>query len=239
MNAALGGEVGRHDCAMKKAILAPLLVAGFSVAATKAAFWFASLPVIELTSKQKCVVLVLGYPTERGANFSPVERFRVKAGVQIYRKHQCNKLILSGAAVRNEHVEADSMAVLAKSLGVPTENMVLERNARSTWENVGCTAPLVTSVDRVLVVSDSLHAKRAARYACRQDPRLCDKFLGAGVAPSSDFAFFWSIPAAANELRIFLRDLLLYRSGATENTPRCSSEEASSRNTRRITSGSL
>ncbi len=236
-NKQLGGEVERHDYTMRKVIMATLLLAGLSVAATKAAFWFASLPAIEPLSKQDCAVLVLGYPTKKDGNFSPIERFRVEAGVQVYQKHQCSKLILSGAAVKNEHVEADSMAELAKKLGVPTKNMVLERNARSTWENVGCTAPLAASVDRILVVSDALHAKRAARYACRQDPRLCERFLGAGIAPSSDLAFFWSIPAAANELRIFFRDLLLYRSGATENAPRCLSEEASSANARRISSG--
>ena len=62
------------------------------------------------------------------------------AGVQVYRDHQCCTLTFSGAAVGNEHVEADSMAVLAKSLSlptelsVPTEEMVFERNARFTWK---------------------------------------------------------------------------------------------------------
>jgi uncharacterized SAM-binding protein YcdF (DUF218 family) len=202
-----------------------ILVAAVVLVLAEAAFWLAAQSGLPPSDDHSCVVLVLGYPANADGTSSAVARFRVESGVQIYRKNQCSKLVLSGGAIQNEHVEAESMATLAKRLGVPTEDIVLERSARSTWENVGCTAPLVASADRVLVVSDSLHAKRAARYACRQDSRLCERFLGAGVAPSIDLAF-WSIPAAANELRVFLRDLLLYGSGAAEDAPRCSSVEA-------------
>jgi len=208
---------------MKRVMLAALLVAAFSFAATKAAFWLATLSVPRPSSEQDCAVLVLGYPAKADGTFSPVERFRVEAGVQVYREHQCSKLVLSGAAVRNEHVEAESMAALAKRLGVPNESIVLERRARSTWENVGCTARLLPSTDRVLVVSDSLHANRAARYACRQDPRLCERFLATGVAPP--IGAFWSVAVAANELRALVRDFLLHRTGAVEDSPGCNSRE--------------
>ena len=69
------------------------------------------------------------------------------------------------------------------------------------------------------------HAKRAARYACRQDAELCEKYLAKGVAPSIDLAL-WGIVAAVNEFRVFAMDFLLYRSGAAEDAPRCSSGEA-------------
>ena len=208
---------------MKKIMLAALCVVIFSLAATRAAFWLAAASAPGPSSVQGCAVLVLGYPTNADGTVSPVERFRVEAGVKVYREYQCGKLVLSGAAVRNEHVEAESMAKLAKSLGVPDESIVLERSARSTWENVGCTARLLPFKDRVLVVSDSLHAKRAVRYACRQDPRLCERFVAAGVAPPADA--FWSDAAAANELRVFVRDFLFYRSGAVANSATCSSQE--------------
>jgi vancomycin permeability regulator SanA len=208
---------------MKRVLLASLLVAAFIFAATKVAFRLAEVSGPRPSSEHGCAVLVLGYPTNADGTFSPVERFRVEAGVHVYREHGCSKLVLSGAAVQNEHVEADSMAVLAKHLGVPSEDIVLERMARSTWENVGCTARLLPSTAPVLVVSDSLHASRAARYACRQDPGLCERFLATGVAPPIDA--FWSVVVAANELRVFVRDFLLYRSGAVENSPSCNSRE--------------
>jgi uncharacterized SAM-binding protein YcdF (DUF218 family) len=209
---------------MKSVLLTALLVAAFIWATTKAAFWLAAVSAPR-PSQHDCAVLVLGYPTQADGTVSPVERFRVEAGIQVYREHQCSKLVLSGAAVRNEHVEAESMAAFAKRLGVPNESIVLERTARSTWENVGCTARLLPSTDRILVVSDSLHAKRAARYACRQDPRLCERFLATGVAPP--IAALWSVAVAGNELRAFVRDFLLYRSGAVEDSPSCNSREES------------
>jgi hypothetical protein len=206
---------------MKRVMLGSLLVAALILAATEVAFWLAAEPRPPLSDETSCAVLVLGYPSNADGTSSAVARFRVEAGVQVYREHRCSKLVLSGAAVQNEHAEAESMAALAKQLGVPNEDIVLERRARSTWENVGCTARLLPSTDRVLVVSDSLHAKRAARYACRQAPGLCERFLATGVAPPIDA--FWSVPAAANELRAFVRDSLLYSSGAAEDSPSCSS----------------
>jgi uncharacterized SAM-binding protein YcdF (DUF218 family) len=208
---------------MKRFILACLLVAALILAATEAVFRLAAASGPSTSDEHGCAVLVLGYPANADGTASSVARFRVESGVQAYREHRCSKLVLSGGAIENEHVEAESMAALAERLGVPTEDIVLERRARSTWENVGCTVPLVPWADRVLVVSDSLHANRAARYACRQAAPLCARFLAAGVAPPIDA--FWSVPAAANELRIFVRDILLYRSGAVEDAPSCSSGE--------------
>ena len=206
---------------MKRFVLASLLVASLVFVASEAAFWLAAQSAPLSSHEQSCAVLVLGCPTGVDGTLGAVARFRVESGVRVYREQRCRKLVFSGGAVQNPHIEAESMATLAESLGVSEADIVLERRARSTWENVGCTAPLVAWADRVLVVSDSLHAKRAARYACRQDAELCDTFLAAGVAPSIDHAH-WAIAAAANELRVFVRDLVLYRSGAAEDAPRCS-----------------
>jgi uncharacterized SAM-binding protein YcdF (DUF218 family) len=210
---------------MKKVLPASLLVAALILAASEAAFWFAAQSGPPPSDEHSCAVLVLGYPANADGTTSAVARFRVESGVQIYREHRCGKLVLSGGAIQNEHIEAESMATVAERLGVSTQDIVVERRARSTWENVGCSAPLVASADRVLVVSDSLHARRAARYACRQDAELCEKFLAMGLAPPIDLAL-WGIAVAANELRVFVRDLLLYRSGAVEDAPRCSGGEA-------------
>lgn len=211
---------------MKRVVLACLVVVGVLFVAAEAAFWLAAPPAPRPSYGQSCAVLVLGYPTNADGTLSAVARFRVESGVQIHREQRCRKLVFSGGAVQNGHVEAKSMSALAESLGIADTDIILERRARSTWENVGCTAPLLGWADRVLVVSDSLHAKRAARYACRQDPERCDTFLAAGVAPSIHLAH-WRVAAVAGELRAFVRDLLLYRSGAKHDAPHCSGGGAS------------
>ena len=211
----------RRVGAMTKSIAGSVLAAVLIVAATETSFRLAEGSGRLPSDDRGCAVLVLGFPADPEGTPSAIARFRTEAGVRVFREQQCHELVLSGGAVRNEHIEAESMALLARSLGVPAENIVLERRARSTWENVGCTAQLVPSA-RVLVVSDSLHARRAARYACRQGSALCERFLPRGVAPPN--LSWWSVPAAVNELRVFARDLLLYRGGAAQDAPTCGDE---------------
>ncbi|MEM1155587.1 MAG: YdcF family protein [Pseudomonadota bacterium] len=171
------------------------------------------------TDELACSVLVLGYPTNADGSVSDVARFRVEQGIEVYRQQGCTELVFSGAAVRNDHIEAKAMAVLAKRAGVPEKNIIVEQSARSTWENVGCAASLLPPRDRVFLVSDSLHAKRAQRYACRQDATLCETFIAAGAAPPA--TALWSYAAALKEFNAYARDLLFYRSGAVENSPGC------------------
>lgn len=206
---------------MKGLLLLFLLLVALVLGAAESAFRLAAASAPPSSEGHGCAVLVLGSPANADGSPSGVARFRVESGVRVYRQHRCSRLVFSGGAVRNEHVEAESMAVLARRLAVPTRNIVIEASARSTWENVGCAAPLVPAADRVLVVSDSLHARRAARYACRQDPGLCERFFPAGVAPPIHAP--WKVPAAAYELLAFVRDGVLYRSGAVKDAPRCGS----------------
>ncbi|MEM6579843.1 MAG: YdcF family protein [Pseudomonadota bacterium] len=171
------------------------------------------------SDEQICSVLVLGYPTNADGSVSDVARFRVEQGIELYRQQGCSELVFSGAAVRNDHIEATAMAALAQRSGVPEEDIIVEQTARSTWENVGCAALLLPQRDRVFLVSDSLHAKRAHRYACRQDETLCETFIAAGAAPPA--TALWSYASALKEFNAYARDLLLYRSGAVENAPGC------------------
>lgn len=59
-------------------------------------------------------------------------------------------------------LEAVTMANLAQTLGVRAEQLVIEPTARKTWQNLGCLHSRLLKVERVFVVSDSLHAQRAA-----------------------------------------------------------------------------
>jgi vancomycin permeability regulator SanA len=202
---------------MKNALLCSAIVIAAIVLLSEVAYWRAAQSEIS-SSAGSCVVLVLGYPARADGSPNPVQLFRVEAAVEIYRKHRCTRMILSGGPIKNRHVEAESMAALAAGSGVPSTEMTLERSARSTWENVGCSVPHTLAAERVLVVSDSLHARRAVRYACRQDPGLCGRYRPAGVQPPISLSW-WRLAAAANELRVFIRDFLLYESGSAENAP--------------------
>jgi hypothetical protein len=112
------------------------------------------------------------------------------------------------------------MAELARGAGMPQAHIVIEGQARSTWQNVGCATPLVGAYDRILIVSESLHAFRAKRYACRQDANLCQRVRAVGrIGPAS--LWWWRIPASVYELLDYVRDRLIYERHEERNAPVC------------------
>lgn len=172
------------------------------------------------TKTGNCSVLVLGYPTEADGTPHPVQRFRVQAGVDAYREKRCSRIILSGGAVKNQYVEADTMAEIARSFGVPEKDIIIENTSRTTWENIGCSARYLENDSRVFLVSDTFHAQRAKRYSCRQNTALCPKMISAGTKPPFQL-LWWSVPASIYELRARLRDFFIYEQGGTQNDPLC------------------
>ena len=159
---------------MKNRWIGALLTLPIAVLASEAAYRIAE-PSAQSYPSGNCLVLALGAPSRADGTASALQRFRVEAAVDTLRQRRCRGLLLSGGAVRNERIEAVTMANLAKTLGVPADQLVIEPTARNTWQNVGCLHSRLLKVERVFVVSDSLHAQRAVRYACRQDARLCGR----------------------------------------------------------------
>jgi hypothetical protein len=149
----------------------------------------------------------------------------VAAGAAALRAGGCTALVLSGAAAHGRYVEAQTMAALARELGVPEAQIVVEDRARTTWENVGCAAPHLAGFDRILVVSEGLHARRAKRYLCRQTPAGCERV----TALRSELPlalFLWRLGAALYELRAFVRDLAAHELGGGADAPACAAAAA-------------
>jgi vancomycin permeability regulator SanA len=206
---------------MKTRWIEALLTLPIAVLGSEAAYRIAR-PATQAYPSGNCLVLALGAPSRADGTASALQRFRVKAAVEILRQRRCRGLLLSGGAVRNERIEAVTMASLAQTLGVPADQLGIEPTARNTWQNVGCLHSRLLKAERVFVVSDSLHAQRAVRYACRQDARLCGRVLNAGVVPPID-QLWWSLPAAAWQGAVFLRDRLQFERNAGANGPLCGS----------------
>jgi len=208
---------------MKTRWIEALLTLPIAGLGSEAAYRIAQ-PAAQAYPSGNCLVLALGAPSHADGSASALQRFRVKAAVDTMRQRRCRGLLLSGGAVRNERIEAVTMANLAKTLGVRADQLVIEPTARNTWQNVGCLHSRLLKVERVFVVSDSLHAQRAVRYACRQNGQLCGRVVNAGVVPPID-QLWWSLPAAAWQGAAFLRDRLLFERDAGENGPLCGSPQ--------------
>ncbi|HEY8158517.1 MAG TPA: YdcF family protein [Methylobacter sp.] len=190
------------------------------VVLTEAAYWLGYRAAQDTGGSGSCVVLIPGYPSRNDGTHHPVQRLRVEAGYSAYQANRCSCIVLSGGVVKNAHIEAESMADIAHALGAPEHNLTIEAHARTTWENIGCSQPYLLGYDRILIVSDSLHVHRAKRYACSQDKSLCSRIYAIGSYQPLAL-LWWKIPAAAYELRSWIRDLIIYEHTAANNAPIC------------------
>ena len=103
---------------------------------------------------------------------------RILLGTKLFRNGRAPLLVVTGGSGDQGCPVADAMAQLARDSGVPPDNMVLERQSHSTHENGERTAPLLRerNVNRILLVTDRLHMRRAAGVFRR---------LGFAVEPSA------------------------------------------------------
>ena len=171
--------------------------------------WVASAIAANPPRGKTCVVLVLGYPSKSDGTPDLVQELRVAAGVKTYRHDHCNQIAFSGAAVKNQIVEAETMAKLASRNGVQSDRILLETKARNTWENIKFSMPFLEKYDSILIASDSLHAQRGRRYLCKQRPDLCSHtFVAAEYRPFD--RWWWKIATALYELFSWGRDILLF-----------------------------
>lgn len=184
----------------------PAALAAFAaLAGPETAFWLGARAARPAPPAGTCGVLVLGYPSAADGTLSAEQRDRVETAVWIVEKYDCERVVFSGAAVRNAYSEAATMALAAVRRGVPRERIRLEERARSTVENARFSAPKLRDLDAVFVVSNGLHAHRGARALCREAPDLCAK-----ARPAARYyplrRFFLKFPAAVYEGVAWLKD---------------------------------
>ena len=82
------------------------------------------------------VVLVLGCPTSPDGTPSACQRARIDLALAASTSGLGDRFIVSGAAVANAFVEAESLAMLLRERGIRDDAIVLEPKARHTDENL-------------------------------------------------------------------------------------------------------
>lgn len=117
------------------------------------------------TSKQSFdAILILGTPADSDGNPTPELLDRITEGVREYERGVAPRLIVSGAAAHNRFVEAEVMARVAQSQGVPASRVILEPKAMDTIQNL-CYASRIMREHQwrsVEVISAASHLPRAA-----------------------------------------------------------------------------
>lgn len=107
--------------------------------------------------------IVLGAAVWEGGRPSPSMYARVKEAVKLYHEGFVRKLIVSGGLGRFPPTEAEVMRDVAISLKVPKEDIILETEAKSTFQNISNSAYLgeKQGLKNYIIVTDAFHIKRS------------------------------------------------------------------------------
>ena len=128
---------------------------------------YLTLPTHNTAATHFDTLIVLGYPANPDGTPSPEQRERVLEGVREYKSGVAAHLIMTGTAAHNQYVEAQVMAQLAESQGVPPEAIIEEPQAQNTIQNLYYSAQIMhrQGWNSAEIVSSPSHLPRAALIA--------------------------------------------------------------------------
>lgn len=121
----------------------------------------------ESSDKTADAAIVLGAAVWNGYP-SPVFEERIKHSIKLYHSGQVNTLIFTGGIGAGDSKSEAAVAMeYALNSGVPAEAIIVEKQSKFTFENLRFASELmvVNQIERVLIVSDPLHMRRAMMIA--------------------------------------------------------------------------
>lgn len=115
------------------------------------------------------ILVVLGYPADADGQPSPILKARLDKAIELFNNKIAEKLILTGAAVENSHVESQVMAEYCKRNGVPDKDILIESDAKNTYENAKMVFNIMKKegYQHAIVVTSSFHTMRAQEFFSR------------------------------------------------------------------------
>jgi uncharacterized SAM-binding protein YcdF (DUF218 family) len=131
-------------------------------------------------------IVVLGTPADADGNPTPALLDRVSEAVREYQRGVAPRLILTGGAAHNAFVEADVMARIAESQGVPAGSILKESQALDTIQNACYSERILKQHGwhSAEIVSNTGHLPRAALI----------------LSKSKDATLQWRVHAAPEDL---------------------------------------
>ena len=115
----------------------------------------------------KDCVIVCGYPTNDDGSISYILKSRIDKAVELYQNQDVQYLILSGGAIHNQYCEAIAMQDYALSKGIPSQYILLEKQAKSTYHNMKYSKKIMHQhhLKTCFIVTNSWHVIKAEYYA--------------------------------------------------------------------------
>lgn len=152
-------------------VLIALCVVGFNYLP----YQLAQLPAETWVLKNSDVIIVLGASAKKDGTPGSIMRERVLTGVKLFKEGIAPFIMFTGAAAHTKFVEAEVMADLAKSQGVPSERIVMESQARNTAQNAFDSYQLMKQRgwSSAVIVTSPEHLLRSNLFFSRYPIKYC------------------------------------------------------------------
>lgn len=126
--------------------------------------FYITIPLGNTHASHFDVLMVLGYPANADGTPAPEQRERVLEAVRQFKSGVAPVILVSGAAAHNRFVEADVMAALAETSGVPPGAIVRESRALDTIQNIAYSTQIMRAHgwQSAEVVTSAAHVRRAS-----------------------------------------------------------------------------
>lgn len=124
-------------------------------------------PKVRWEQERYDCAVVCGCRVENDGQPSATLKTRVEKAVRLWKEGKVRYLIMSGAGVYNDYVEAEAMKRYAEELGVSREYIIEERQAVSTYHNLLFSGRLMQEYgfQDCVVVTSGWHLRKADHYA--------------------------------------------------------------------------
>lgn len=124
-------------------------------------FIFHTPPSITRLTYDTCIVL--GCPTRMDGKLSRMQKSRMDKAIELYQHKTTKTILISGASVRNEFLEAQVMADYARKKKVAKADIFLEVDALNTYANIKNSARICAQQkwEHIIVVTSRFHSRRA------------------------------------------------------------------------------
>ena len=119
------------------------------------------------------VVIVPGIPYHP-SNTNILYKARLLWAKSLFDRGIAKNIIFSGAAVHTPYEEAISMKLIAQKLGVPCDNIFIERNAESSLQNIAYGKKLAQTMgfERIAVATDPFQMIYLKQYLSKNEPDI-------------------------------------------------------------------
>jgi uncharacterized SAM-binding protein YcdF (DUF218 family) len=164
MKMAKNRALGRRFLFWASLLLWAVFLAVMVIAFTSLTGYLLKALAIKEEIRHVDAIVVLGGGVNRGRYLTLASSHRLVRGVQLYHEGKAEKIIFSGGFSQRAGVaEGTVLAQEARRIQIPSENILIEKNSRRTYEQAVETKKITDPLrwKSIILVTSYIHMKRA------------------------------------------------------------------------------